>query len=81
MAHKTKESREKKEKNPPAMSTPSYPTREATSFPTKPRIPASIPGLDAKGVSPELLPSRLNSLLLLYLVIFSLLLTLSPLFS
>jgi hypothetical protein len=69
MAHKTKGSGGKKETNSPAVSTLSCLTRGAasSSFPTKPEDQAPIPGLDAKGISPELLPSRLNFLLLLYL--------------
>jgi hypothetical protein len=63
-AHETKEGGKKKErKNPPAVSTPSCLTRGAAPFLTKPKAP--IPGLDVKRITAELLPSRLNFLLLL----------------
>jgi hypothetical protein len=57
----------KRKNNTPAFSTSSCSTREEVPSPTKPR---PIPGLDAKGITPELLPRRLNFLLWLYLVGF-----------
>jgi hypothetical protein len=53
MFPKTKESGKK---TTPTISTTSCPTTGAAPCPTK----ARITGFDTKGISPELLPSRLN---------------------
>jgi hypothetical protein len=39
-------------------------------FPQSPENQAPIPGLDTKTTNPEFLPSRLNFLLLMYLIFF-----------
>jgi hypothetical protein len=55
MAQKTKESRERKTLQ---QSSPKLAHKRDHSFHHKPRIPSvqvSIPGLDTKGISPELL--------------------------
>jgi hypothetical protein len=64
MAHNTKEIKKKKKRNP-AVSTQAVLQEGQHPSPQSPEHKAPIPGLDTKGVSTELLPSRLKFLLLL----------------
>jgi hypothetical protein len=67
MAHKTKESRKKKNKKNKALQLSPHQTvleEGQRSFPQSTEYQVSIPGLDIKRISPELLPRRQNLLLL-----------------
>jgi hypothetical protein len=71
MAHKTKEIGKKEKKKTLQPSPPQVVCQEGQHpSPQSPEYQASIPRLDTKGITPEPLPSRLNFLLLLYLVGF-----------
>jgi hypothetical protein len=78
MAHKTKESRKKKEikKKNLQLSLPQAVWQKGQHpSPQSPELQAPIARLETKGISPELLPSRLNFLFLLCLLSFSVWLT------
>jgi hypothetical protein len=79
MTDKTKETRKRKKTLQPSL--PQAIQQEGQHLsPQSPEYQASIPGLDAKGISSELLPSRLNFMSLLYLF-FSVLLAIPSLLS